>query len=138
MRSECDYYYDYMKKDLNNMVHVYWINDDISKMNLNKGYIGVTSRPAHLRWSEHLEANSKVGTMIRTFGLKFKKNLVVIFSGTSQECYNLEYALRPTVNCGWNVAEGGETNSFSRARLQYQSYTNFIENYTKARPIYPK
>jgi len=64
---------------------------------------------------EHLEANSKVGRTIRELNLNYKENAVIIFSGTKRECYVVEAALRPKKNCGWNVAEGGETNSFSRA-----------------------
>lgn len=94
------------------MNYVYHIRKDTNNPNLNIGYIGVTSRTLEERWLEHKTANSKVGNKIRDLDLTID-NMVKIFSGTNQECYSIEKALRPKQRMGWNIAEGGRTNSFA-------------------------
>ena len=99
------------------MHHVYHITNKDSR-NLLIGYIGETSRSLDDRWEEHTVADSKVGNKIRTLGLT-RDSMYLIFSGTKRECLAVEQALRPKKRMGWNVAEGGPDNSYSKWKQSY-------------------
>lgn len=66
-------------------------NEDVSQ-----GYIGVT-RNIEARTRSH--RHSKMLTSDR--------EVVIIYRGTKEDCYNLEEELRPTDGIGWNVGKGG-------------------------------
>lgn len=73
----------------------------------NNCYIGVTVDPAR-RWKNHEKSNFTVGRFIRTFELTYEKNMIILFSGTDKECFDLEAKMRPVAFIGLNEASGGK------------------------------
>jgi predicted GIY-YIG superfamily endonuclease len=76
-------------------------------------YVGVTNNLKH-RWRGHVKSPYTVGEYIRKHDLKFK-DMHVIFTGSSEECFEIEQNLRPIPLIGLNEAVGG--------RGGYTSYT---------------
>ena len=70
-------------------------------------YVGVTNN-LERRWKGHCRSTYTVGEFIREHYLSMETNMVVIFSGNEQECYDLEIKLRPFVYMGLNEAVGGK------------------------------
>lgn len=74
---------------------VYHIRE-CGKEDVSQGYIGVTSNlPARTRSHKH-------SGMLNT-----AREVVVLFTGTKSECYQLEADLRPEEGIGWNKGIGG-------------------------------
>lgn len=92
--------------------YVYWIRltEETDKQN---GYIGVT-RDIRKRINQHLakktgatgEFDSQVSNIIADLPLG-AFCVDVIFTGTRQECLDMEQELRPHNNIGWNTNKGG-------------------------------
>lgn len=79
------------------MTYVYWIHysdHDITK----DGYVGVTNDPKQ-RFLAHKRKNKKISE---------DAIFDIIFEGTREESFELEYLLRPQKNIGWNNAIGGQ------------------------------
>jgi len=68
-------------------------------------YIGVTHRPEK-RWKEHYKSNRKIGLFIREHNLTYD-NMVIIFHGSIEECYQKELEYRPYPYMGLNESIGG-------------------------------
>lgn len=69
-------------------------------------YVGVTNNPSR-RWSLHKKSKYKVGQYIRQNSLTFELNMIIIFEGTEDECFDMETAYRPISSIGLNEASGG-------------------------------
>lgn len=69
-------------------------------------YVGVASNLRN-RWNSHNKSDYRVGRTIRKYSLSYAKNMIVIFEGSREECFELERKLRPVSNIGLNLAEGG-------------------------------
>ena len=93
------------------MAFVYWIHlkehTDITK----EGYIGITSRTVHDRYSQHKRTRKHRNSNLQKVFKELNDRLVIT---TICEC-SIEYAgelenkLRPFENIGWNLASGGNT-----------------------------
>jgi hypothetical protein len=80
-----------------NMSYVYWIyNDECVDVNTD-GYIGITEDVEN-RFKFHLKKNKRIPKNV---------SVKVLFEGTREECFALEYQYRPFSNIGWNSAVGG-------------------------------
>lgn len=80
------------------MDYVYWIYDESCKDMAQDGYIGVTKDP-----KKRLEAHKAKNPRIPK-----DAQMEIIYSGTRQECFELEENLRPQPKIGWNSAMGGK------------------------------
>lgn len=69
-------------------------------------YIGVTNK-LEGRWRSHLKSKYTVGDYIRRHNLSFTENMIVIFVGSAEDCFNKEKEYRPITNMGLNEAIGG-------------------------------
>lgn len=100
---------------------VYWLHLDKHTDIKEHGYVGV-ALDFDTRMQRHLQITSKLdchlGRSIRLYGWI---NLVkeIIFSGTPEECYAYENALRPKFQIGWNEAIGGQGGD----RSEYIDYS---------------
>jgi predicted GIY-YIG superfamily endonuclease len=72
-------------------------------------YVGVTN-DMDRRWKYHYNSKYSVGTYIRSHNLS-RDNMISIFSGTEEECFDKEYELRPYQYIGLNEAAGGHGGS---------------------------
>ena len=92
------------------MYYVYAIGDPINIANkdYSECYIGVTNDTLS-RWnSGHSKSKYSVAKAIKKNSWTYEKNMIVIFSGTAKECFELEYKLRPFPFMGLNEAAGGK------------------------------
>jgi hypothetical protein len=98
------------------MVYVIGLSNDITPPYHNC-YIGVT-KYLDSRWKGHEKSKYTVGRYIREHGLLQSDNMVVIFSGTEKECFDMEHDLRPIERMGLNEAAGGHGGftSYSKER----------------------
>ena len=69
-------------------------------------YVGVTN-DLQRRWSGHSKSTYTVGNFIRFNKLTYKENMVIIASGTEEDCFEIEASLRPLPFIGLNEASGG-------------------------------
>jgi predicted GIY-YIG superfamily endonuclease len=85
--------------------YVYWIHKLSHIDILSEGYIGVSNNPKR-RFNEH--KNSKKNYHL-TNALKKYDDLIfdIIFEGSEEECYDLEFQFRPEDHVGWNITTGG-------------------------------
>lgn len=72
----------------------------------DKCYIGVTNNPEK-RWKSHIKSKYTIGKYIRDNNLNFDDNMIILFYGSSDTCYNKERIYRPNPNMGLNEAIGG-------------------------------
>jgi hypothetical protein len=69
-------------------------------------YIGVTNNLAK-RWLLHLKSKYTVGQYIRNNNLTFETNMIILFEGLEEICYDIESSYRPLPFMGLNEASGG-------------------------------
>lgn len=77
---------------------VYWIKEKGHQDIANHGYVGVSNCPEK-RLNRHLKRNQNVPNT----GVE----LVIWYTGTREDCLEIESQLRPYRNIGWNRAPGG-------------------------------
>lgn len=78
------------------MTHVvYWLFDEFCNNDAIDGYVGVTRHFAE-RINDHRKERPR-----NSF------DVIVLFRGIEEECYSVEYRLRPRAGIGWNRAPGG-------------------------------
>jgi hypothetical protein len=75
---------------------VYWIYDETCLDPITSGYVGV-SKNAIQKFSSH----------IRKPRVPKNSKFKILFEGTREECFKLEFFLRPSKGIGWNKAVGG-------------------------------
>lgn len=83
-------------------------------------YIGVTNDLCR-RWAYHSKSIYTVGNFIRSKQLTKDQNMIIIASGSEEECFELEASLRPLPFIGLNEASGGrggDTGSYTTERNQ--------------------
>lgn len=89
-------------------------------------YVGVTSGPIAQRWRDHkaLRArdNQTTSRFIKKYEYDFEDCFRVIFEGTEDQCYKLEYHLRPVPGMGLNTKAGGRL----KHRKKSKHYINMI------------
>lgn len=90
------------------MCYVYAIGakDDLAENNFDFAYIGVSVDPER-RWNQHMVSKYTVGTVLRAMDWKFNDNLIILFEGTEDECFEIENMLRPKDCIGLNISVGG-------------------------------
>jgi hypothetical protein len=86
------------------MYYVYHISDS---WDLKYGYIGVTNN-LERRWLNHEKSKYTIGKHIQDNGWSFDDNMRIVYSGDENECYKMEYNLRPEPFMGLNEAAGGQ------------------------------
>lgn len=88
------------------MACVYWIRTE-KITDLSDGYIGVTGTNGKNKTpTERLNEHNKKGRFC-AYGAKDDLIVETIFSGTDEECFAKELALRPKERIGWNISPGG-------------------------------
>ena len=108
---------------------VYWIHLESHIDKTKEGYIGV-AQIFEQRMGNHLRKTSKLdshfGRSIRLYGWH---NLIkeVIFTGTKEECFELERSYRPDFQIGWNEAIGGNGGDRSHC-IDYKKRAKPIGN----------
>ena len=78
------------------MTYVYWIHNEDHDI-MSGGYVGVTNNPTK-RFLSHKNKNRKIS---------HDAIFDIIFEGSREDSFELEYLLRPHKNIGWNSAIGG-------------------------------
>jgi hypothetical protein len=98
------------------MVYVIGLQQDITPPYLNC-YVGVTN-DLDRRWKYHEKSKYSVGRYIRDHNLSQNDNMIVVFSGSEEECFDKEHQLRPLERIGLNEAAGGHGGftSYSKER----------------------
>jgi hypothetical protein len=80
---------------------VYWLFDETCVCPQRHGYIGISNNLKRRLW-RHRRSE------------RFPEfNVMIIGKGAVDECRKIEWALRPQINIGWNIATGG----FSSAHM---------------------
>lgn len=87
-------------------VYAIGLKDDLVPPYVNC-YIGVTNN-LKSRFKAHHKSNYTIGRFIREYDLSYPSNMVVIFSGSKDDCFSLELKYRPSPNLGLNEATGGK------------------------------
>ena len=110
-----------------NIACVYWVHLPHHKYIAKEGYVGVAvDVPTRMKRHSTITAqtNTHFGNVIKKYGWE---NLVkeIIFTGDEVSCYELEKALRPNFQIGWNEAIGGKGGDRSK----------FIDYSSRPKPI---
>jgi hypothetical protein len=96
---------------------VYWLFDDTCVCPQRHGYIGISKnlkrRLWRHRWAERFP----------------EFTVMIIGKGAVAECRKIEWALRPQINIGWNIATGG----FSAAQMSTATANKKKSDALKAR-----
>jgi len=90
---------------------LYWIHFLDHTDPYTEGYIGVSKDPG-TRLYQHFNTSEKRNDKNPYFGRilnKHKEKIIqtILFVGTEKACYDLEEAMRPDINIGWNANRGG-------------------------------
>lgn len=90
--------------------YLYWYHLPKHNNIYTEGYVGITN-DLERRHSEHMNnISSGVKSHFYNAARKYRKeNLIheVMYTGTMNDISNMEYALRPDKDIGWNAAQGG-------------------------------
>lgn len=88
-------------------------------------YIGVTNN-LKSRWNNHTKSKYTVGNFIRTYQLSIENNMIVLYEGSSEDCFDIEEKYRPLPFMGLNEAIGGcgGYTSYSQQRNEKISKAN--------------
>ena len=83
----------------------------------NNCYVGVTNDDKR-RWDYHKKSLYTVGEYIRKHKLTREDNMITIFNGSEEQCFDKEQELRPHNYIGLNEAAGGHGGftSYSKER----------------------
>ena len=101
--------------------YVYWYRLPEHNYPYTQGYIGITNdlkrRHQQHTYSANQDNKYKLDThftrAISKYGSIDSLVKEVLYEGTFEEAYNLEYEYRPQLNLGWNVCTGGEHSGIS-------------------------
>lgn len=103
------------------MYYVYAIGflSCIEQQDYNNCYIGVTNNLDN-RWNGHSKSKYTVGKAIREHGWTRKDNMVVLFQGSEEVCFDKEVVFRPFALIGLNEAAGGRGGftAYSKSRAE--------------------
>jgi hypothetical protein len=104
-------------------------------------YVGVTNN-LDKRWSRHKYSKYTVGQFIREKNLTLDENMIVLYEGDEEECFDLEAAYRPLPYIGLNEASGGRgghtiytdkrARKISEAHKGVKKSEEHVENMRKA------
>lgn len=112
-----------------------WVNEDLNELVMNlvledNTYVGVTGGSIAQRWRDHkaLRArdNQLTSRFIKKHGYDYEQCFRIIFEGTIDQCYRLEYHLRSEPNMGLNKKVGGKLSH----RKFNRRYADMIESIT--------
>lgn len=84
--------------------YVYWMRDLSCTRVDEHGYVGVTRNPQK-RWTNH--RHDRVRYSGRWEGIE-PTEMIILMSGTLEECMDMEFRLRPVYDIGWNRNPGGD------------------------------
>lgn len=95
---------------MNTSYHLYWYRLENHNNIYTDGYVGITN-DLERRHKEHMD-NVRLGVKSHFYNAVRKhkqENLIreVMYTGSIDDVSNMEYALRPDKNIGWNAAVGG-------------------------------
>ena len=108
------------------MYYVYAIGKNI-KEPYDECYIGVTNDPER-RWIAHTKSKYTVGKFIRDHHLTFEQNFVIIYSGTEEECFEMEVKYRPFPLMGLNESNGGRGGHTSYSQERNKKLSKSLKN----------
>jgi hypothetical protein len=108
------------------MYYLYAIGKDI-KEPYDQCYIGVTNNPLR-RWENHKKSKYTVGEFIRTHELQFDKNFKILYTGSDEECFNLEEKYRPQPLMGLNESTGGKGGYTSYSEKRNKLISEKLKN----------
>ena len=106
-----------------NKSYVYWIFYE--GFSQDEGYVGVTRYPDR-RIAHHLKNNPKVPSDAQH---------KILFEGTRDECFELEYKLRPRPQMGWNNAPGGSQGYKEGFKHSEETKKHLSEVWTEERRL---
>lgn len=86
-------------------------------------YVGVTNN-LDRRWINHTTSSYTVGKFIRKHNLVKDKNMIVIFEGDEEKCFDLEAEYRPLPMIGLNEASGGRGGYTSYSEQRNNKISN--------------
>jgi len=112
---------------------VYWLHFQEHDNIETDGYIGVTNNPFR-RLREHLynpSSKKDKNPFLSSIVKKHKTKIIqtIIFQGSEDSCYSLEYTLRPVKNIGWNCSIGGNRPP---SRLGWKPSNSTLEKRSKS------
>lgn len=90
---------------------VYWIHKPEHTNIFTEGYVGITNKQVSKRWYKHkLDAREDGSLPIHRAINKYDDIIfeVILAADNREYCQDIEKKLRPTINIGWNVAQGGD------------------------------
>ena len=114
------------------MYCVYAIGSKESLLNLKyeECYIGVTKDPKN-RWIRHSKSSYLIGRSIRKNCWNIEDNFVVIFKGSSTECFEKESEYRPLPFMGLNEASGGRGGHTKYSSERNKKISNALKGVRK-------
>ena len=90
---------------------VYWIHKPEHTDIFTEGYVGITNKQVSKRWYHHkLDARQDGSLPVHRAINKYNDIIfeVILATDHREYCQEIEKKLRPTINIGWNVAQGGD------------------------------
>ena len=88
-------------------MYVYWIKRVCHTDPKKEGYIGVTNKSLEERFEFHSKYVKKRSHVNKAIDKYDDIDIVLLHTGTDEECLQMEHDLRPRENIGWNIAKGG-------------------------------
>lgn len=90
---------------------VYWIHKPEHIDIFTEGYVGITNDRASTRWYRHKSDAIQDGSLPVHRAINKYDDIifeVILVANNREYCQDIERKLRPTINIGWNVAQGGD------------------------------
>jgi hypothetical protein len=90
---------------------VYWIHKPEHIDIFTEGYVGITNKQVSKRWYKHkLDAKEDGSLPVHRAINKYDDIIfeVILAADSREYCQEIEKKLRPSINIGWNVAQGGD------------------------------
>jgi predicted GIY-YIG superfamily endonuclease len=107
---------------------VYWIREN-SFSSLDEGYIGIT-KDFHKRMKEHKYYSCNKNLKSKKWETLVQEKL---FTGTKNQCLDIEFLLRKEMNIGWNIAKGGNIPICTEKTIKKSIKTKRENNYYSSR-----
>lgn len=123
-------------------VYIHILPKSISRYEYDKYYVGITSNPVNIRWSNgkgYQENQPRIHNAIQKYGWDAFEHYIVAEHLTESDAKNFEIALIRELNAfdgihGYNISHGGDTcDHLGTMVAQYDLSGNFVDVYKSLR-----
>lgn len=111
---------------------LYWIHHKDHNNPMKEGYIGITNRSVHERFSEHKKSSNK--HLNNAFN-KYGEDIIVdiLIESNEDMCISLEKKYRPIENIGWNICNGGGIPPSPKGKIKTETHCVNLSNSKKGK-----